>query len=93
MKKKRRRLGDKLTVASSFAEAEQQDRECWHKQTPQACLRALQLMRRINYGKAADRPIVRILEVVQSSFCNRRGPTLVLLSTGDERRQAEATQC
>jgi hypothetical protein len=64
--KKKKRLGGILTIAKSFAEAEAEDREFWHKQTPQARLRALKLMRWINYGKASTARLQRVLEVVQS---------------------------
>jgi hypothetical protein len=68
-KKKQRRPDSlrrgQLSVAT-FADAAQQDREYWHQQTPQARLRAMELMRRINYGKAASGRLQRFLEVVQS---------------------------
>jgi hypothetical protein len=41
------------------------DRAYWAKQTPQARLRAMELLRRINYGHAAAGRLQRILEVVQ----------------------------
>jgi hypothetical protein len=71
-KKKQKRLGGILTVAKSFAEAEAQDCEFWHKQTPNACLRHLQFLRRLNYGKAADGPMVKVLEIVSKSGRVRR---------------------
>jgi hypothetical protein len=55
----------KLSVAT-FADMERQDRGFWLRQTPQARLRAMELMRRINYGKAASGRLQRLLEVVQS---------------------------
>ena len=54
-----------LTV-STFAEMEKQDRAYWLRQTPQARLRAMELMRRINYGDAATGRLQRFFEVVQS---------------------------
>jgi len=52
-----------LTVAT-LADAQKQDRASWWRQTPQARLRAMELMRRINYGEAAARRRERVLEVV-----------------------------
>jgi hypothetical protein len=49
---------------ATFADIEQQDREWWFAQTPQARLRAMELMRRINYGQAAAGRLQRLLEVV-----------------------------
>jgi hypothetical protein len=55
-----------ITVVNSFAEADAEDRAFWSKQTPQARLRAMELLRRINYGKAASGRLQRVLEIVQS---------------------------
>jgi hypothetical protein len=55
-----------ITVAHSFAEADAEDRAFWSKQSPQARLRAMELLRRINYGKAATGRLQRVLEIVQS---------------------------
>jgi hypothetical protein len=54
-----------LTVAT-FADMEKQDRLYWSRQTPEARLRAMELMRRINYGQAAAARLQRFFEVVQS---------------------------
>ena len=53
-------------AVTTLAEMEVQDRDYWLRQTPQARLRAMELMRRINYGKAAAGRLQRVLEVVQS---------------------------
>jgi hypothetical protein len=55
-----------FAVLNSFAELEADDRAFWAKQTPQARLRAMELLRHINYGKAATGRLQRVLEVVQS---------------------------
>jgi hypothetical protein len=65
MKRKGARLDGILTVAT-FADAQEQDRAYWLKQSPQARLRAVEVMRRINYGKATAGRLQRLLEVVQS---------------------------
>lgn len=52
-----------LTVATA-AEFEKMDKEFWAQQTPQARMRALELMRRINYGEAAAGRLQRVLEIV-----------------------------
>jgi hypothetical protein len=52
-------------IVSTLKDAEQQDREYWAKQTPQTRLRAMELMRQINYGKAASGRLQRFFEVVQ----------------------------
>ncbi|MBI1833176.1 MAG: hypothetical protein HYR84_17180 [Planctomycetes bacterium] len=57
--------GGELAVVT-FADLEEQDRAYWKRQTPQARLRAMELMRRINYGQAAAGRLQRLLEVVQS---------------------------
>jgi hypothetical protein len=49
---------------SSFATMEKEDKEFWLRQTPNARLRAVQLMRQINYGKAASGRLQRLLEIV-----------------------------
>lgn len=49
MKKTKQKFRRTLTIESSFAETEKQEREYWLKQTPQARLRAMEMMRRINY--------------------------------------------
>jgi hypothetical protein len=51
---------------STFAEMDEQDKTYWLRQTPQARLRAMELMRRINYGEAAAGRLQRVLEIVQS---------------------------
>src|SRR5262249_1670765 len=52
-------------AVSTLADLEEADRAFWASQTPEARLRAMELMRRINYGKAATGRLQRILEVVQ----------------------------
>jgi hypothetical protein len=52
-----------LAVAT-FADMEKQDQAYWAQQTPRARLRAMELMRRINYGQAAAGRLQRLLEVV-----------------------------
>jgi hypothetical protein len=42
---------------------EKQDRDYWLRQTPQARLQAMELMRWINYGEAVDGRIQRVFEV------------------------------
>lgn len=49
----KQRVDRQSLESASFAEAAVQDKEYWLKQTPHARLRALELMRRINYGQAA----------------------------------------
>ena len=56
---------DALAVLT-FAEIELLDRDYWIQQTPHARLRAMELLRRINYGEAAAGRIQRVFEVVQS---------------------------
>jgi hypothetical protein len=50
---------------STFADMEKQDRAYWLRQTPEARLRAMELMRWINYGDAVTGRLQRILEIVQ----------------------------
>jgi hypothetical protein len=69
-KKTTRRKGPRIqrvTSVSTFADTEKQDRAYWLRQTPQARLRAMELMRRINYGKAATGRMERVLEIVSSN--------------------------
>jgi hypothetical protein len=54
---------DALTLAT-FADMDRQDRAYWMRQTPQARLQAMELMRRINYGEAAAERMQRLFEVV-----------------------------
>jgi hypothetical protein len=54
-----------LTTAS-LADLDDLDRAFWARQTPHARLRAMELMRRINYGKAAAGRLQSFFEVVQS---------------------------
>jgi hypothetical protein len=69
-KKSSRRKGDRIRrdafSVSTFAEMEKQDRAYWLRQTPQARLRAMELMRWINYGVAVSGRLQRVLEIVQS---------------------------
>ena len=70
-KKNSRRKGPRIRrvlTMSTFAEMEKQDRAYWLRQTPQARLRAMELMRRINYGDAAAGRMERVFEVVESDF-------------------------
>ena len=55
----------KLSVVS-LTQSDKDDHEYWARQTPQARLRALELMRRINYGDAATGRLQRLLEVVHA---------------------------
>jgi hypothetical protein len=69
-KKSSRRKGARIRrdafSVSTFAEMDQQDRAYWLRQTPQARLRAMELMRWINYGDAVSGRLQRVLEIVQS---------------------------
>jgi hypothetical protein len=58
------RIRRDASAVSTFADMDEQDRAYWLRQTPQARLRAMELMRRINYGEAAAGRIQRILEIV-----------------------------
>ncbi len=53
-----------MSVAT-FADMEKQDQSYWLRQTPQARLRAMELMRRINYGKAATGRIEKVIDIVE----------------------------
>jgi len=64
-KRPKSKLKRVFTIASSFAEAEAADIAYWKSQTPMARLRALEMMRRVNYGAAATGRLQRVLEVVQ----------------------------
>lgn len=57
-----------VTVATSFEEADAQDRAYWHSKTPQERMEALEQMRQMNYDydPVSDR-IQRTLEVVERS--------------------------
>ena len=70
MKKTKRRDNAHLRRGSislgTFKDMDAQDKAYWAMQTPQARLRAMELMRRINYGKAAAGRLQRLLEIVQS---------------------------
>ena len=61
----RNRVSRRAFSVATFADMERQDRTYWHRQTPEARLEAMEIMRRINYGKAAAGRLQRVLEVVQ----------------------------
>jgi hypothetical protein len=67
-KKSSRRKGARIRrdafSVSTFAEIEQQDRPYWLRQSPQARLRAMELMRWINYGDAVSGRLQRVFEVL-----------------------------
>jgi hypothetical protein len=60
------RLRRDVLSLSTFADMDKEDRAYWLRQSPQARLRAMELMRLINYGGAAAGRLQRLLEVVQS---------------------------
>jgi hypothetical protein len=47
------RIRRSVFAMATFADMETQDQAYWARQTPSARLRAMELMRRINYGQAA----------------------------------------
>jgi hypothetical protein len=57
------RLNRRAFAIASLTDGDD-DRRYWARQTPQARLRAMELLRRINYGQAAAGRLQRILEVV-----------------------------
>ena len=57
------RIDRRVLSVVTLAEADN-DKEFWARQTPQARMRAAELMRRINYGTAATGRLQRLLEVV-----------------------------
>ena len=64
------RLDRSAFEVTTFAQAEADDRAYWARQTPQARLRALELLRRINYGSAATERMQKIFEVVTRKVRN-----------------------
>ena len=60
---KRRKIRRVLTTAT-FADMAVQDVEYWKKQSIAARLRAMALMRQINYGDAASGRMQKVFEVV-----------------------------
>jgi len=59
-----------FSVLNSFSELDADDRAFWAKQTPQARLRAMELLRRINYGKAATGRLQRVRAIASAlSIC------------------------
>lgn len=58
---------DKTAIVVETLDTMTDDSAFWAKQTPEARLAALELMRRINYGHAATGRLQRVLEVVERS--------------------------
>jgi len=56
-------------AVSTFAEMDKQDQAFWMRQTPQARLRAMELMRRVNYGQAAAERLQRLNH--RARLCSR----------------------
>ena len=57
---------EKLSVLSSFEEADEADKAYWHSKSPQERMAALELMRQINYGyDPTTERLQRVLEVVE----------------------------
>jgi hypothetical protein len=56
------RLDRRAMSVATLTEAAD-DRRYWAGQTPQARLRAMELLRRINYGNAASGRLQRVLEI------------------------------
>jgi hypothetical protein len=52
-----------FSVTSSFDDADVT--RYWHAQTPQARLRYMEELRRMNYGNLATRRMKRVLEIVE----------------------------
>jgi hypothetical protein len=59
------RVDRRVLSVISFAEADD-DRQYWMRQSINARLHHMELLRRINYGSAATGRLQRLLEVVQS---------------------------
>ena len=55
----------KISIFSSFEEAERADEEYWFSRTPEECLEQVELLRRINYGDAATARLQRVFEIVE----------------------------
>ena len=57
---------EKLSVLSSFEEADEVDKAYWHSKSPQERMAALELMRQINYGyDPTTERLQRVLEVAE----------------------------
>ena len=54
----------RLTVVSSFEEAEAANKAYWMSVTPEKRLRYLEYLRRLNYGHRATARLQRILKVI-----------------------------
>ena len=54
-----------FSVASSFEEADKQDKEYWLSRTPYVRLQHMELLRRINYGPNATARLQRVLEIAE----------------------------
>jgi hypothetical protein len=65
-----RQLKPVFTWARSFAEAEAEDKAFWWSQTPQARLRHLEELRRLNYGHA--RTTARLQRAIEFAQCSWR---------------------
>ncbi|MBI5303068.1 MAG: hypothetical protein HY868_13115 [Chloroflexi bacterium] len=51
------------SVLSNFDDSD--DKRYWHSQTPQARLRYMEELRRMNYGNLATKRLSRVLEVAE----------------------------
>jgi hypothetical protein len=60
------RVNRKEISVATFADMAAQDMAFWKGQSVNARLRAMELLRQINYGKAASGRMKRVFEVVQS---------------------------
>ena len=57
---------EKLSVLSSFEEADEADKAYWHFKSPQERMADLELMRQINYGyDPTTERLQRVLEVAE----------------------------
>ena len=54
-----------FSVASSFEEADRQDKEYWLSRSPHERLQYMELLRRINYGSLAAARLQRVLEIAE----------------------------
>jgi hypothetical protein len=58
-----------ITWANSFAECEAEDKAFWLSQSPQARLRHIEELRRMNYGHArATARLQRVIEFTQQTW-------------------------
>ena len=55
----------KISIFSSFEEAERADEEYWFSRTPEERLEQVELLRRINYGDAATARLQRVFEIAE----------------------------